>query len=143
MTPERFATLVDAYGADPKRWPDAERDAALAYLAATPAARALVDEAMKLDRMLDRLALPAVQPDVARIAALATAARQDAANVVPFRKKAATARPAWQWARAAALAAAGICGLIVGMENAGDQATRNTGTAVELYDAAAQDDVTW
>src|ERR1700691_1773901 len=28
MTPERFRTIVDAYGADPRRWPDEERAAA-------------------------------------------------------------------------------------------------------------------
>ncbi|MGF6721738.1 hypothetical protein P3T43_001085 [Paraburkholderia sp. GAS41] len=31
MTPERFRTLVDAYGADPHRWPDKERAAAEAW----------------------------------------------------------------------------------------------------------------
>jgi hypothetical protein len=33
MTPERFHTLVDAYGADPRRWPDEEREAATAWAA--------------------------------------------------------------------------------------------------------------
>jgi hypothetical protein len=28
MTPERFRTIVDAYGADPRRWPEEERVAA-------------------------------------------------------------------------------------------------------------------
>jgi hypothetical protein len=28
MTPERFRAIVDAYGADPARWPASERDAA-------------------------------------------------------------------------------------------------------------------
>jgi hypothetical protein len=31
MTPERFRTIVDAYGADPRRWPDEERAAAQAW----------------------------------------------------------------------------------------------------------------
>ncbi|MGF6243558.1 MULTISPECIES: hypothetical protein [Paraburkholderia] len=31
MTPERFRTIVDAYGADPRRWPDKERAAAEAW----------------------------------------------------------------------------------------------------------------
>ena len=31
MTPERFRTIVDAYGADPRRWPDEERAAAEAW----------------------------------------------------------------------------------------------------------------
>ena len=51
MTPERFTTMVDAYGGAPERWPDGERDEALAYLAATPAGRALVP---KLSALADR-----------------------------------------------------------------------------------------
>lgn len=31
MTPERFQTIVAAYGADPRRWPDKERAAAEAW----------------------------------------------------------------------------------------------------------------
>jgi hypothetical protein len=31
MTPERFQTIVDAYGADPRRWPQEERAAAEAW----------------------------------------------------------------------------------------------------------------
>ena len=29
MTPDRFATLIDAYGASPERWPAPERQGAL------------------------------------------------------------------------------------------------------------------
>lgn len=31
MTPERFRTIVAAYGADARRWPDGERAAAEAW----------------------------------------------------------------------------------------------------------------
>ncbi|CAB3759864.1 hypothetical protein [Paraburkholderia humisilvae] len=31
MTPERFRTIIEAYGADARRWPAGERDAALAW----------------------------------------------------------------------------------------------------------------
>lgn len=37
MTSERFLALVAAYGADARRWPEAERDAARAFAAAEPA----------------------------------------------------------------------------------------------------------
>jgi hypothetical protein len=33
MTPERFQTIVEAYGADPRRWPEQERAAAEAWAA--------------------------------------------------------------------------------------------------------------
>lgn len=53
MTLQRFAELVDAYGADARRWPLAERAAAQALVAADPAAAALQQQAAMLDAMLD------------------------------------------------------------------------------------------
>jgi hypothetical protein len=53
MTAERFIQIVEAYGADPARWPEAERAAAQAFADAHPqiAADALAAEAA-LDAML-------------------------------------------------------------------------------------------
>jgi len=53
MTQTRFAALVAAYGAEPRRWPLAEREAAEIWLAANPAAQELVSQALALDRALD------------------------------------------------------------------------------------------
>ncbi|HEY1610385.1 MAG TPA: hypothetical protein VGG24_14050 [Paraburkholderia sp.] len=50
MTPERFHTLVDAWGADSRRWPDAEREDALAWARAH---RAEADAAFAAARDLD------------------------------------------------------------------------------------------
>ncbi|MEW6272886.1 MAG: hypothetical protein AB1689_26725, partial [Thermodesulfobacteriota bacterium] len=57
---ERLATLLDAYGGDPLRWPDGERDAALALIAGSAEARRMQEEARRLDAVLD--ALPAAAP---------------------------------------------------------------------------------
>jgi hypothetical protein len=76
MTPSRFVALLDAYGADPARWPDAEVAAARALLERSAEARAQRDEAAALDAALD--ALPATTPSpalTARILAAAPAAR--------------------------------------------------------------------
>ncbi|WP_321924762.1 hypothetical protein [Paraburkholderia guartelaensis] len=55
MTPERFHTLVAAYGADPQRWPQHERQDALEWARAHRAeANAALDEAMELDSWLSR-----------------------------------------------------------------------------------------
>ncbi|MEM5310538.1 hypothetical protein [Paraburkholderia sp. JHI869] len=55
MTPERFHTLVAAYGADPQRWPQHERNDALEWARAHRAqAGAALDEAMELDSWLSR-----------------------------------------------------------------------------------------
>jgi len=142
MTPDRFATLIDAYGASPERWPAPERQAALAYLRATPAAHSLVAEAGRLDALLDQMEAPAIAIDLARITATA---QEPAANVVAFKPKPRLVPRTRQWMRAGALAAAGICGLVVGMETFGDQAVRsaNASTALELYDAGQVEDITW
>jgi len=55
MTPERFAAILDAYGADPRRWPDAEREAARAMASARADALA---EADALDAWLDHAPRP-------------------------------------------------------------------------------------
>lgn len=59
MTPERFRRLTEIYGAQPWRWPVAEREAALGYMRDRPAeAEAVLSEASALDGVLSRYALP-------------------------------------------------------------------------------------
>ncbi|WP_339470786.1 MULTISPECIES: hypothetical protein [unclassified Pseudomonas] len=67
MTPERFAYLADAYGADLKRWPLAEQGAAQALLeSAHPSARAALEEAGWLDAQLNSYQLALTDPALAR-----------------------------------------------------------------------------
>ena len=72
MNLERFAVLIDSYGAEPRRWPAAERDAALAFAAVSTAADALMREAAALDALLDTDHAAAATPAARRavIAAL-------------------------------------------------------------------------
>lgn len=49
---QRLATVLEAYGADPARWPQGERAALMALAAADPRAAGLVSEAHALDRLL-------------------------------------------------------------------------------------------
>jgi hypothetical protein len=65
MTLDRLGQLLDAYGARPERWPDAERAAALALLFASREARARRDAAAALDSMLDRVPVLAPSPELA------------------------------------------------------------------------------
>ena len=61
MTPERFHTIVEAYGADPRRWPEQERTAAQAWAAAHRAeADAALTESASVDAWLacDEIAPP-------------------------------------------------------------------------------------
>jgi hypothetical protein len=59
MTYERFEYLVDAYGGDLRRWPQAEREAARALRDADPRAAVLLREADGLDALLDAAPRPA------------------------------------------------------------------------------------
>ena len=60
MTPERLSRILETYGAEPSRWPAAERDDALALLARD---ESVARQAFALDRTLDRFAVPC--PDAA------------------------------------------------------------------------------
>jgi hypothetical protein len=102
MTPDRFRTIVDAYGAEPRRWPATERDAAQAWVAAHPAeADAILAAAAPLDAWLSQDVTAA--PDtalfdrvLASAACLAPAAQ--AAQAAPA-ASAASAAPAAQAGR--------------------------------------------
>lgn len=81
---ERLRDILDAYGGDPERWPDAERDPALALLARSAEARRLCDEARQLDAALDLL--PAAEPSPGleeRIVAAARSVPQEAVRRAP------------------------------------------------------------
>jgi len=53
MDRTRFEALLEAYGADPRRWPEAERAAAVAFASAHPEMGAVAAEAARLDAVLD------------------------------------------------------------------------------------------
>lgn len=80
MTLDRLREIVEAYGAAAHRWPLAEREAALALVAANDKARALIDEALTLDLMLD--AAPAVEPASDELVSRIMAARPRAVPAV-------------------------------------------------------------
>ena len=59
VSAERFKAIVDAYGADPKRWPQAERDAALRFMTRNPLrAEVWLNEARDVDALLDAAVEP-------------------------------------------------------------------------------------
>lgn len=56
MKKERFETVIAAYGASPRRWPEGEREEVLSFLAAEKASAGLAEmirEAEALDVLLD------------------------------------------------------------------------------------------
>lgn len=142
MTPDRFRELIDAFGGDPKRWPASERDAALAHARSDARAGAMLDKARALDALLDGMKVRAPAIDPARIVAAATRAAQEpaAANMVAFARKRGGVRPAMAWARSATLAAATVCGFVIGMNDPGGGGDAN---ALDLLDQLQAEDTIW
>lgn len=115
MQLDRFTALLEAFGADPKRWPDAERAAALAFAAAEPAAKALMRDAAALDALLDAAEAPG--PSDLLAARLARRAPGPRAPV---------------WRTAVAFAACAVFGLVLGFGGA----SRVGGEAEDAFAAA-------
>lgn len=146
---DRFHAMVEAYGGRPEHWPAAERAAALALLAVSAEARALRDEAVALDALLDRASVPAPSPALAdRILAQAPVV----ASARPAPASAARAGPAvrlgrWlrlvlpeaaDWRGAAALAASLLVGIAVGyLTPPADSAAGWTAAEQQAVDAFA------
>ncbi|QNK70451.1 hypothetical protein [Variovorax sp. PAMC26660] len=91
MTPERFEELADAWGAELRRWPDAERADAQALLERDASARVVLARAAELDSMLDAsvVASPA--------AALIQAALAGAPGQGVKRGRTGQRRTGWWW----------------------------------------------
>jgi len=104
MNPSRFEALISAYGAEPARWPAAEREMALAFLSAQPDAGAMAEAERTLDDALDAWK-PQFPTMALRNAILAASP--------PFRRGVG---PNWRtlWLSGAGLAAACAVGVVVG-----------------------------
>jgi len=104
MTPERFAHLADAYGADLRRWPVAEQAPARALLeSGSVVARDALNEARWLDAQLDSRHLDFADP------ALARQIRHSAPRRVSFWSRYAS------WLSPAGVVGMGIAGIVTGM----------------------------
>jgi hypothetical protein len=110
----RFRRLIEAYGADPARWPAGERARAEALLVRSERARRRLAEAQAFDAVLMADAKPAADERlIAAVIARATAEPQQRQPAQPreFRLDWSLAR---LWPQAVGLAAAGVLGFVVG-----------------------------
>ena len=111
MTPDRLQELLAAYGADPARWPEEERAAALDLVRRTRPSDALMREAL-LDKTLDAWKEPALPKlDPLRLTARITARPQRP----PGRTRAFVARIG------GLAAAAAVSGFLVGWSGIGEE----------------------
>jgi hypothetical protein len=101
MARQRFDQLLEAYGADFARWPNAERDAGAAFAAANSSA---VAASMEDERALDA-SLDAARVDVASADLLA-------ARILAAHKR--NRDGGFDWRAAAALAACAVFGVLLG-----------------------------
>jgi hypothetical protein len=110
MHARRLRRLLAAYGADPRRWPEAEAPAATTSLRESAEAQALQREAQVLDATLDRHRPPALDPALLE----RTLARAAGLEQEPLRSAWLSAWPRPVWPQLAALGAAAALGLFVG-----------------------------
>lgn len=143
MNPDRLKELIAAYGADHRRWPEAERAIALALLQRLPELRVEFDRMAALDATLDRWPSPAPRIDAAALAARISATPQHRPTVVA---KAWRFRwPDFAWPNAAGLAAAAVAGFLVGWSHLDSDLLANN--QVDSVDgqivASVIEDATW
>lgn len=116
MTPERFRAIVEAYGAEPRRWPASERADAQAWADGHRAeADALLAKQSSLDTWLEsHLVAPPDHALYERVMASAPAAAAAAAG----NRKRGRPRFFWQrsplWWSGAAIAGVGLAGGLAG-----------------------------
>jgi hypothetical protein len=126
----RLAEVLAAYGADPDRWPAAERDRLLALVESEPG---LVAEALEIDRVLARAASPKTPAGAAARLMARAGQERPLPNVVPFDRARPRQQPSiWSWGAAAALAASFACGIFLGTTNFAN--LTGSGDVVEIDD---------
>jgi len=128
----RFQELLDAYGAEPARWPESERGPAQALLASDADAQRALREAASFDRLLDDGSV-ALEP---------SAALRRAVAEIPLRAPRVVAMP-WLLASFArgALAAALVLalGVVAGAATAADEPAAGTAVATVTVDGQQVD----
>jgi negative regulator of sigma E activity len=138
MGMNRLRELLEAYGADPGRWPADERPAAIALLRDDPEAQRLQRRAAAIDSLLDR-ATPIAPPiiDAEKLVAAITAEPQKTAEIVTLRP-ARRPSPGTFWLKVASLAAAAAIGFLVSatqFTSFGDSSSSPT-SGLELADVS-------
>jgi hypothetical protein len=109
MTPERFHQIVEAYGADPRRWPEAERAAGGAWARANRGqADAWLAQASDIDALL---AASKVDPPSVALQQRVLAGAPGRASLAPQADTAPRRR--WWWS-GAAVAGVGVLGGLTG-----------------------------
>lgn len=120
MTTEQALALIESFGGDPRRWPDAERAALLALAGHDARVSAAIADARELDTLLVGWALaetPAWRLDDAALAALtaprALPPRALPPRALPLRPLTLRPLPLRRWFAGGAMAAALAAGVVL------------------------------
>jgi len=143
ITVERVLDLIEAFGAEPGGWPEAERDAASALVAAEPDTFAqALSEARALDQILLAEAVPEPGEDLAAaILANAPIASPERKSVLGALSSALFPRGA-KWPAGAALASL-VMGLVGGYAYASGGAGYDQADAVYYAAFGVDSDESW
>ncbi|MFC0633412.1 hypothetical protein [Brevundimonas balnearis] len=134
MDATRLSELADAYGADWRRWPETERDAARSLLARDPELERVLFEARGLDAILH--AAPRLDVSARLRERVIDAAPKARKGPFAWAPRATSRAPRSAWLSGAGVAAAVCAGLLVG-EAAVSRAAIDIQADVVLYQAAA------
>ncbi len=137
MDLKRFEEILDAYGADPRRWPAQERPAAEAFLQQDEQARASMFAARQLDAALGASVQPLASARL-REAILASAPRPARGRRLAVALGFA-GEDLRRWLSGAALAASCACGIVFGFILVNASTADARADAVLAADAAALD----
>lgn len=115
ITLDRLQAMLDAYGAEPDRWPAEQRAGAVALIESSDEARAMFEEAAALDGVLDRMPVPSVSPaHMRRMRHLTMPSRRARAADV-LAAVGDWLKPGSRFAWQSAVAAAAVVGLVAGI----------------------------
>jgi hypothetical protein len=114
----RLAEVLAAYGADPARWPAAERDRLMAHMDIAPDLQALLAEAREIDQVLGRAGTAEVPAGAAARLLVRAGQQNPSTTVIPLDRTRARPGPSvWSWGAGAALAASFGLGIFLGTTN--------------------------
>ncbi|NKB22361.1 MAG: hypothetical protein GKS01_17885 [Alphaproteobacteria bacterium] len=117
MTLDRMRDLIEAYGAEPDRWPSSERERALLFLETSKEAQDILAESKVLDTALDALPEPDMSQGIkSRVLDAFTPANPIAANenvglVAAITQWHPQSNGSWLRAAAAAIVFGVLCGV--------------------------------
>jgi hypothetical protein len=111
MTEREFEAFLGRHGGDPERWPGAGRGEALALLAGSGSARAILARHQAFERLFVLDAVPEPPPTALIVARAVAAGRETKARFVWFRPLRALP---FGWPQLAGLAACAAVGFVIG-----------------------------